>query len=180
MVCIFVWMSIWVVHIEVAESLDSDSYINAVQRFINQRGCPSLIVSDCGTNCKGVVNELEIETWKLGHSKVGNKMAHQKIQWLFNPPSSQHIGGLWERMFWTVKEDMFAIIKDQISADFQMLTLFSEVENIWNNCPLTYLSEDHEMLIPNHFFIRRSFWNNWYGNDICNKDVCSRKNGHKI
>ena len=124
MVCIFVWMSIWAVHIEVAESLDSDSYINAVQRFINQRGYPSLIVSDCGTNCKGVVNELEIETWKLGHSKVGNKMAHQKIQWLFNPPSSQHIGGLWERMFWTVKEDMFAIIKDQISADFQMLTLY--------------------------------------------------------
>ena len=73
-------MSVRAVHIELAESLDTDSFINAMQRFINQRGHPSLIVSDCGTNLNGVVNELETETSKLDHNKVGNKMAHQKIQ----------------------------------------------------------------------------------------------------
>ena len=49
-------------HIELAESLDTDSFINATQKSINQRGRPSLIVSDCGTNFKAVVNKLEIET----------------------------------------------------------------------------------------------------------------------
>ena len=90
---------------------------------------------------------------------------------------------------------MFAIIKDRILTDFQMLTLFSEVENIVNNHLLTYLSnpmltlplfvkticrayEDHEdlePLTPNHFLIRRNFCNDCLVNDICNKDVCSRK-----
>ena len=78
-------------HIELIESLDTDSFINAMQRFINRRGRPSLIVSDCGTNFKGAVNELEIETFKLERSKVGNKMTHQKIQWLFNPSSSPYM-----------------------------------------------------------------------------------------
>ena len=110
-------------------------------------------------------------------------MAHQKIQWLFNPPSSPHMGGSWERMIRTVKEAMFAIIKDRILTDFQMLTLFSEVENIVNNRPLTYLSgnhEDLEPLTPNHFLIGRNFYNDCLVNDICNKDVCSRKRWRQV
>ena len=83
--CIFVYMSVPAVHIELAKSLNTDSSISTTQRFINRRGCPSLIVLDCGTNFKGTVNELEIKTLKLDHSKVDNEMAHQKIQWLFNP-----------------------------------------------------------------------------------------------
>ena len=69
---------------------------------------------------------------------------------------------------------MFAIIKDRITTDFQMSTLFSEVE-----CPLTYLNGDHkdlEALTPNHFLMLRNFYNDFLVNDICNKDVCSRKN----
>ena len=56
-----------------------------------------------------------------------------------------------------------------------MLTLISEVENTVNNHPLTYVSEDHEGLMPNHFLIGRLFYNDFLVSDICNKDVCSRK-----
>ena len=72
-------MSVRAVHIELAESLDIDSFINANQRFINRRRHPSLIVSDFVTNSKGAVNELEMKTSKLDHNEVGNKMANQKI-----------------------------------------------------------------------------------------------------
>ena len=64
-----------------------------------------------------------------------------------------------------------------------MLTLFSEVENIVNNLPLTYLNEDYEdleALTPNHFLIGRNFYNDCLVNDICNKDVCSRKRWHQV
>ena len=66
-------------HIELAESLDTDNFINAVQKFISQRGRPSLIGLDSGTSFKGAVNELEIEILKLEHSKVAVKVTHQKI-----------------------------------------------------------------------------------------------------
>ena len=53
------------------------------------------------------------------------------------------MGRSWERIIRTVKEAMFAIIKDRILTGLQVLKLFSEVENIINNRPLTYLMEDH-------------------------------------
>ena len=174
---IFVGMSVQAVRIE---SLDADSFIHAIQRFINRRGRPSPMVSDCGTNFEGAVNELEIETSKLDNSKVGNEMGHQKIQWLFNPPSSPHMGGSLERMIRTVKEAMFAIIKDRILTDFQMLALFSEVGNIINNRPSTYFSENHEDMTPNHFLIKRNFCNVCLVNDICNKNVCNRKEWRQV
>ena len=73
-------MSVWAVHIELEESLDTYSFIYAMLRFINQGGLPSLLVSDFGTNFKGAVNEIKTETLKLDHSKVGNKMTQKKIQ----------------------------------------------------------------------------------------------------
>ena len=59
-------MSVRAVHIELAESLGTDSFINAVKAFINQRGRPSLIVSDCGTNFKGAVN-VQLRNLKWRH-----------------------------------------------------------------------------------------------------------------
>ena len=38
--CIFTWLAVRAVHIEIAHSLESDSFINALQRFICRRGQP--------------------------------------------------------------------------------------------------------------------------------------------
>ena len=93
------------------------------------------------------------------------------------------MGGSWERIIQTVKEAIFAIIKDQILLDFKMLTLFSEAENIVNNSPLTYLSEDQEDLearTPTHFFIGRNFYNNCLVNDSCKRMYAAERSGTKF
>jgi hypothetical protein len=51
--CISTCLSVRAVHIEIAHSLDTDSMINALRRFICLRGCPEIIRSDRGTNFKG-------------------------------------------------------------------------------------------------------------------------------
>ena len=48
--CIFTCLSVRAIHIEVANTLNTDSMINALRRFICLRGCPEEIRSDCGTN----------------------------------------------------------------------------------------------------------------------------------
>ena len=46
------------VHIEVAHSLDTDSFINAMRRYISRRGQPKEIRSDNGSNFVGFEKEL--------------------------------------------------------------------------------------------------------------------------
>ena len=47
------------VHIEVAQSLDTESCLAALTRFIARRGYPSTIISDNGKNFAGEANELK-------------------------------------------------------------------------------------------------------------------------
>ena len=53
------------VHIDAVEGLDTDSIINALVRFINQRGKPDHNTSDCGTNSEAALKELEIGLGKV-------------------------------------------------------------------------------------------------------------------
>ena len=46
------------VHIEVAYSMDTDSFINSMRRFITRRGTPELMRSDNCTNLVGGDKEL--------------------------------------------------------------------------------------------------------------------------
>ncbi|XP_049573428.1 uncharacterized protein [Syngnathus scovelli] len=57
---LFTCMSVRAVHIEVIESLDTSSFINALRRFLAVRGPVKLIRSDRGTNFVGACKELKI------------------------------------------------------------------------------------------------------------------------
>ena len=57
MCCLFTFLTIEV-HIEVVPKLDRDSCLSAIMRFIAQRGKPSTIISDNGTNFVGVEGEF--------------------------------------------------------------------------------------------------------------------------
>ena len=48
--CIFTCLTVRVIHIEVANTLNTASMIHALRRFIFLRGCPEEIRSDCGTH----------------------------------------------------------------------------------------------------------------------------------
>jgi hypothetical protein len=56
--CIFTCLTVRAVHIEVAHTLHTDSFINALQRFISRRGQPYEIRSDNGSNFVGAEREL--------------------------------------------------------------------------------------------------------------------------
>ena len=56
--CLFTCLVVRAVHIEVVHSLDNDSFINALRRFINTRGCPKTIYSDNRTNFHAGEREL--------------------------------------------------------------------------------------------------------------------------
>ena len=66
---LFTCLSCRAVHLEVASSLTTDSYINALRRFLCRRGNVKSFVSDNGTNLVGSCNELKrsIGEWNAAH-----------------------------------------------------------------------------------------------------------------
>ena len=58
---IFTCLTVRCIHLEIVESCETDSFINAFRRFTNRRGCPKTVYSDCGSNLTGAVNELGSE-----------------------------------------------------------------------------------------------------------------------
>ena len=151
--CIFTCMTVRAIHIEVAHSLDTDSFINALQRFISRRGQPLEVSSDNGTNLVGGYRELRQAVQSWNSSKMHQFLQQTMIRWKFNPPTASHMGGVWERHIRTIRKLLSVLLNQQQLTDEALHTFLCIVENVVNNRPLTAVSDDptdFEPLTPNH------------------------------
>lgn len=156
---IFTCLAVRAVHIEVADSLSTDSFINALRRFIARRGQVKSVYCDRGTNFIGAERELReaIDHWDQG--LINQSLLRKGIDWHFNPPYSSHFGGIWERQIRTVRKVLNGIMKEQTLNDDGLNTLMCEVESIINSRPLTTVSSDSQSCIPltpNHLLTFRN------------------------
>lgn len=140
---LFTCMSTRAVHIEVIESMDSSSCINALRRFFAIRGPAKQLRSDCGTNFVGASNELGLTKQGEG-SGVQRYLSERGCSWEFNPPHSSHMGGSWERMIGVARRILDSMLLQQhIRLSHEVLcTLMSEVSAIINARPLVPVSSD--------------------------------------
>ena len=134
---IFTCLTIRAVHIKVAQCLDTDSFINALRRFISRRGQPKEIRSDNGTSLTSGERELKQYIRQWNQSRILEFLPQQEIDWIFNPPLASHMGGVWERMIRSIPKVMNALMKEQILDDESLNTLMCEIESILNSRPLT-------------------------------------------
>ena len=141
------------VHLEVAYTLDTDSCLNAVRRFICRRGPVSTIRTDNGTNFVGANRELKESLAVVNHGKIQRSLVQDGIEWNFNTPAASHQGGIWERLIRSVKSVLTSVLQQQTLDDEGLQTIFCEVEAILNDRPITRVSDDPddlEALTPNH------------------------------
>ena len=132
------------VHIEVAHSLDTDSFLNALRRFIARRGQVREIRSNNGTNFVGARRELREAIKEMDQKEITEKLRQQNIDWKFNPPAASHMGGVWERQIRTTCRILDTLLHEHGSRldDESLQTLMCEVESIINSGPLTVISSD--------------------------------------
>lgn len=95
---LFTCLSTRAIHIEVIESMDTSSFINALRRFLALRGPVIQMRSDCGTNFEGARNELQGILTPSDVSTTRSYLLKEGCEWVFNPPRASHAGGAWERM----------------------------------------------------------------------------------
>ncbi|XP_074624387.1 uncharacterized protein LOC141882335 [Acropora palmata] len=156
---IFTCLAVRAVHIEVAHSLDTDSFLLALRRFIARRGQVKEIRSDNGTNFSSGEKELRESINAWNQEKIHENLLQRNIKWSFNPPYGSHYGGVWERCIRTTRKILQALLREQTTDDEGLVTLLCEVESIMNGRPITTVSsdpQDQEPLMPNHLLLLRS------------------------
>ena len=154
--CIFTCMTTRAVHLELAHSLSTDSFISALRRFVGRRGCVSHIHSDNGTNFVGADKELRkaLEDWN--QHRIAACLQQKEIDWHFNTPTASHFEGVWERLIRSVRKVLGSITGQAVFTDESLSALLVEVENVWNSRPLTpesFVDGSHKPLTTNDFLM---------------------------
>ena len=149
------------VHIEVLDDMSTDSLINGLRCFIALRGNVRMIRCDQGTNFVGAKHELKQAMKELKNDKLSTKLLKLGCEFKMNPPSSSHMGGVWERQIQNIKNVLNGIL-DSSSTQLNLLSLRTflyEAMAIVNSRPLTVddlESPDSIPLSPNHLLTMKS------------------------
>ena len=155
--CIYTCPRYQAVHIEVAEDLSTDSFINTVLLFVGRRDPPRVIYSDNSTNFRsrgGLVWALKV--WD--QEKIQATLTKKGIEWKFNPPAASHQGGVWEILIRLIRRILHSLIGERLLNDKVSRTFLVEVEEIFNDRPIISVlsdSQDFKALTPKHILLLR-------------------------
>jgi hypothetical protein len=141
-VALFTCMSSRAIHLESTFRIDTDSFIQALRRFIARRGAVREIISDNGKNFVGTENEFKKAFKEMDHTKICSFLVSESCDWIVwkkNPPTASHMGGVWERQIRSVRSVLTSLLIEhsQRLNDESFRTILTEAECIVNSSPLS-------------------------------------------
>ena len=162
---LFTCMASRAIHLEISNTLETDSFINALRRFISRRGPIRQLRSDQGTNFMGARRELKQALAEMDQQKIKTKLLEEQCDWFsfkMNVPAASHMGGVWERQIRSVRNVLSSLLQDngrQLD-DESLRTLMCEAEAIVNSRPLTVNQladpDSPSPLTPNHLLTMKT------------------------
>ena len=145
---IFTCLTTKAVHIEMAESLTSDSFLLAFWQFVNVRGCSTVGYSDNGKNLGTGEKEIA-ELWgKFDQEQIGSELAKLGIEWHFSPPVAHQFGGSWERLIQSEKTALRIILDGRTVANEVLHSVLVGAAALMIGRPLEYVPVYPQGLIP--------------------------------
>ena len=138
------------VHLNVLNSLHTDSIISALKEFTYRRGVPKQIYSDNHKSFAKSDREIR-KLWKhLDTDKIRREALSlpQPIEWHFITERAPWQGGIWERMVRSVKTSLRACIGQALVTKDELQLFLAGVESQINSRPLTALSNDPTDMAP--------------------------------
>ena len=108
---LFTCMASRAIHIEVAHSMETDSFLQALRCVIARRGPIQELRSDRGTSFVGAKNELKRALQEMDDEKIKAELLTRNIDWIRNPATASNFGGAWEQQIRSVQNIMAALMK---------------------------------------------------------------------
>ena len=138
------------VHFELANSLDVDSFIMAFARFVGRRSCfPRVVISDNGGNFRKGEEVLRalVDDLNKHRNKLDERYDH--IDWVFSPPYSPSMGGVFERIVQEAKKAITNVLPHVgLLNDEELNTAITVAEGILNNRPIAYRRNEADDIVP--------------------------------
>ena len=77
--CLFVCLQTHCCHLELASSLETDAFLNALRRMVARRGLPKLMLSDNGSDYVGAAREIKELVHRMDQVKIQRLTSNQGI-----------------------------------------------------------------------------------------------------
>ncbi|XP_053380765.1 uncharacterized protein LOC128548967 [Mercenaria mercenaria] len=129
----------------------------AVKRFVSQKGTPTQIISDNGSQLKAA-NSIVDRIWRktIGREEVQTYVSNARITWIFIVEISPWMGGFYERLVGLVKRVFRKALGRRLLTLIHLQTLVKKAGAVINSRPLVYEGDDVSSsitLTPNHFLM---------------------------
>jgi hypothetical protein len=114
------------VHFKMIDTMDTLSFLLAVEQFLAVTPRPSVIIADNGTNFMGGAAALQEErTPETQQIDLSKAQSHFNINFKFAPPRAPHFQGLVERFVGAVKSAINLEIHAHTLTDEELRTVFT-------------------------------------------------------
>ena len=144
------------VHLELVSDLSTTKFILALRRFLSRRGNCRIIYSDNAKTFKCANKDFDYFDKIIKDKKLQDFVSSERISWKFIVELSPWWGGFYERLMRAIKEPLRKILgRAQLTFE-ELMTVLTEIENVLNQRPLTYVFNDvnePEPLTPAHFLL---------------------------
>ena len=139
---IFTCLTSRAVHLEVVNSMDRDSFIMCLRRFIGSRGNVRMLRPNHGSNFIRAEKDLSKGFLEMDQNKIRRFLQNLGSDWIIwkkYPPARNHFGGICEHQIRSAKAVLGSLLRTHGSNlnDEALNTLMIEVETIVNSRPLT-------------------------------------------
>ena len=106
-VCLFTYLAIRVVHLELVRGLSALSFLNCLKRFVARRGKPRSIISDNAPQFRLVKTTLDEQWSKIFQcTEILDYFSYKRIQWNFTTAFAPWQGGFYERLVGLVNQGL--------------------------------------------------------------------------
>ena len=135
---IFTCLASRAIHLENVNSMDIDSFIMCLKRFIGCHGNVRMLRSDNGSNFIGAEKELSEDFLDMDQNKIRRFLQNLGSDWIIwkkNPPAESHFGGVWEHQIRSARAVLGSLLKthgSSLNAE-ALNSLVIEVEAIVNS-----------------------------------------------
>ncbi|XP_070067109.1 uncharacterized protein [Drosophila virilis] len=134
---LFTCLTVRAVHLDIAMSLSTDSYLCVLKSFVARCGCHRRMLSDNATNFRGASKVLKDEIERISPALIDRQ--YPELESTFILPGSPHMGGSWERMVRSTKSILSEILPPFGLREEVLRAALADVESVLNSRPLTYL-----------------------------------------